>query len=78
MSGSLFAPWARVRDPREYALQLAGAFNCTEASEGEDGEKKNPSAARRRDPIEHCLRYRVRSCNEIQDDPSVHLTSRSR
>ena len=47
------------------------AFNCTEASEGEDGEKKNPSAARRRDPIEHCLRYRVRSCNEIQGDPSV-------
>ena len=58
MSGSLFAPWARVRDPREYALQLARAFNCTEASEGENDEKKNPSAARRRDPIEHCLRYR--------------------
>ena len=59
MSGSLFAPWPRVRDPREYSLQLARAFNCTEASEGdEDVKKKNPSAARRRDPIEHCLRYR--------------------
>ena len=25
MSGSLFAPWARVRDPRDFALQLAKA-----------------------------------------------------
>ena len=50
MSGSLFAPWARVRDPLEYALQLAKAFNCTEGMD--DGEK----SATRRDPIEHCLR----------------------
>ena len=51
MSGSLFAPWARVRDPLEYALQLAKAFNCTEGME--DGDEKS---ATRRDPIEHCLR----------------------
>ena len=50
MSGSLFAPWARVRDPLEYALQLAKAFNCTAASD--DGK----SAAASRDHIEHCLR----------------------
>ena len=29
MSGSLFASWARVRDPLNYALQLGKYFNCT-------------------------------------------------
>ena len=29
MSGSLFAPWSRVRDPMEYAVQLASKFNCS-------------------------------------------------
>ena len=29
MSGSLFASWARVRDPLNYALQLGKFFNCT-------------------------------------------------
>ena len=29
MSGSLFAPWSRVRDPLNYALQLGRKFNCS-------------------------------------------------
>ena len=29
MSGSLFASWARVRDPINYAVQLAKYFNCS-------------------------------------------------
>ena len=29
MSGSLFASWARVRDPLNYAVQLAKYFNCS-------------------------------------------------
>ena len=29
MSGSSLAPWARVRDPLNYAIQLGQAFNCT-------------------------------------------------
>ena len=29
MSGSLFAPWSRVRDPLDYAIQLGKAFNCS-------------------------------------------------
>jgi ankyrin repeat protein len=29
MSGSLFASWARVRDPLNYAIQLGKYFNCT-------------------------------------------------
>ena len=55
MSGSLFAPWARVRDPLEYALQLAKAFNCT-AGLDDGGNEKSAAQARLRDPIENCLR----------------------
>lgn len=29
MSGSMFSSWARVRDPLNYALQLAKHFNCS-------------------------------------------------
>ena len=29
MSGSLFAPWARVQNPLNYAVQLGRKFNCT-------------------------------------------------
>ena len=29
MSGSSFAPWARVKNPLNYAIQLGKAFNCT-------------------------------------------------
>lgn len=29
MSGSLFAPWSRVRNPLDYALQLGRKFNCS-------------------------------------------------
>ena len=29
MSGSLFAPWSRVREPLNYAVQLGRQFNCS-------------------------------------------------
>jgi len=29
MSGSLFAPWARVQNPLNYAVQLGRKFNCS-------------------------------------------------
>ena len=29
MSGSSHAPWAKVKDPLKYAVQLAKRFNCT-------------------------------------------------
>jgi hypothetical protein len=48
MSGSLFAPWARVRDPLDYAMQMAKMFNCS--------EEAGDSATKKRDAIEHCLR----------------------
>ncbi len=32
MSGSLFSPWSRVRDPRSYAEQLARKMNCSAAT----------------------------------------------
>ncbi len=33
MSGSLFAPWSRVRDPLAHALRLARSFNCSVPSD---------------------------------------------
>ena len=29
MSGSVFAPWASVREPLKYAVQVGKYFNCT-------------------------------------------------
>ena len=29
MSGSVFAPWASVREPLKYAVQLGKYFNCS-------------------------------------------------
>ena len=29
MSGSVFAPWASVREPLKYAVQLGRYFNCS-------------------------------------------------
>ncbi len=29
MSGSLFSPWARVREPLSFAVQLGRKFNCS-------------------------------------------------
>nr|XP_040566770.1 neuroligin-1-like [Lepeophtheirus salmonis] len=39
MSGSLFAPWSRVREPLDYALQLAKKFDCIE-SDSSKGKRK--------------------------------------
>ena len=51
MSGSLFSPWSRVRDPLSYALQLAERFNCTAASRDAliAGQFET-------DPVTECLR----------------------
>ncbi len=51
MSGSLFAPWARVRDPLDYAMQMAAHFNCS---------VKEEDLKEKRDSIEQCLRYTLK------------------
>ena len=41
MSGSIFAPWSRVRDPLSYAKQLAEKFNCTSDNGKESAAKED-------------------------------------
>ncbi len=55
MSGSVFAPWSRVREPRSYAEQLAKKMNCT-LNNNDKMNDKNKKKKADVDAIHECLR----------------------
>jgi hypothetical protein len=57
MSGSIFAPWSRVREPLASAMQLAAHFNCTAASaaSGSSASGETTSDVHDHEAIATCL-----------------------
>ena len=58
MSGSAFAPWARVKDPLKYAVQLGKYFNCS-IPEDLDKDHEQISDCLRRIPADSLLTAKV-------------------
>ena len=66
MSGSLFAPWSRVRDPLTYALQLGRIFNCSIPEDLSSSNNDQIVKCLREVPVEQLLSAKL-------SVPSFHL-----
>ena len=61
MSGSAFAPWARVKEPLKYAVQLGKYFNCS-IPEDLNKDHEQITDCLRKIPADNLLTAKVLKC----------------